>query len=237
MVLRDKSSHVEATILRQDIISILSESIRKPLTDVEPAWTKILSSAGTAMHPSVGQVLAEVHQHYMHLIGFVDSMLMVYGGFVPPPAVPREQVIITRHVGDCLQEVAEQAKQAQLMLDYKTVTGLPPINTDRDTLRRVIVEILIKMISITKAGGRVRVETTLKGNEVRIAVSSSGPALPQEEISDIFVGFVQGKHAEETYSSRLAMYLVRNNVERLGGRVWAESEEGRGTTVYFTMSA
>jgi signal transduction histidine kinase len=66
-----------------------------------------------------------------------------------------------------------------------------------------------------------------------VSIFSSGPALPATEIEDMFVGFIQGKHPEETYSSRLSLYLVRNNVERLGGRIWAESD--RGSYLYFTL--
>ena len=94
---------------------------------------------------------------------------------------------------------------------------------------------LEKMITITAPGGRVRVEAQSKGSELRIGVSSSGPSLPEEEIADVFSGFIQGKHSEDTYSSRLSMYLARNNVERVGGRAWAESGAGRGTIVYFSL--
>jgi signal transduction histidine kinase len=70
---------------------------------------------------------------------------------------------------------------------------------------------------------------------MRLSVTSSGPGLPEEEITDMFAGFIEGKHTENTYSQRLSMYLARNNVERLGGKIWAESEAGRGIGIYFTL--
>ncbi|HMP54408.1 MAG TPA: ATP-binding protein, partial [Candidatus Melainabacteria bacterium] len=121
--------------------------------------------------------------------------------------------------------------------DYKTVTGLPTVYGNKESVRSVLVEVLNRLISITAAGGRVRVESSIKSGEMRLCVTSSGPALPQEEITDMFAGFIEGKHSEDTYAQRLSLYLARNNVERMGGQIWAESESGRGTAIYFSMPA
>jgi signal transduction histidine kinase len=236
MVLRDKSLRSEIAQLRNEMVAMLRDSIRAPLISVESTWKTILDNAPQTMHPAVGQSLAQLHAHYQQLLGLVDSLLMMYSGVMPPPAIPKEQVVITRLVADCLEEVATRAREHQLTLDYKTVTGLPPVNVDKETVRRVTVQLLEYMITKTAPGGRVRVETLLKGTEMRMGVYSSGPALPQEEIEDMFVGFIQGRHKEDSYAGRLSMYLARNNIERLGGRIWAESQEGRGTAVFYTLS-
>ncbi len=235
MVLRDKSLRSEVSQLRTEIVAMLSDSIRAPLMNAQRAWKAVLSSAIRSIPSSTGQTLMALHSQYEQLLGLVDNLLMMYGGVVTPFTLPHEQALATRLVADCLEETAAPARQHQLTLDYKTVTGLPPIKADRETLKSVLIQLLEKMISITAPGGRVRVESTIKGQLMRIGVSSSGPALPQEEIEDMFVGFVEGKHKEDTYSLRLSMYLARNNVERLGGSIWAESESGRGTIIYLTL--
>ena len=236
MVLRDKSLRSENAHLRQEIINMLRENIRAPLSQAENGWKAILANPAGPVPASTGQALGDLHGQYEQLISLVDNLLMMYGGFVPPPAVqPKEQIIVARMVADCLQEVTPLARDRQLMLDYKTVTGLPAINGNKEAIVSVLLQILERMIEITSAGGRVRVESQARGQEIRIGVSSSGPALPELEIADMFVGYIEGKHTQETYGSRLAMYLARNNVERLGGKIWAESEAGRGTIVYFTL--
>ncbi len=237
MVLRDKSLRTENAQLRQEIVVMLQDAIRSKLAQAEARWVSILPSSSTTMHPSVGQALADLHGQYEQLLHIVDSYLMMYGGFIPPPVIPKEPIVITRLVADCLEEVTPLARERQLLLDYKTVTGLPSISGNRDAVRGILVQVLHHLIVVTAAGGRVRVESAIRGDEMRIAVSSSGPALPPVEIEDMFAGFVPGKHHEDTYSLRLSMYLARNNVERLGGKIWAESEAGRGTSIYFTLPA
>jgi signal transduction histidine kinase len=234
MVLRDKSLHSEAHRLRNEIVAMLQESIRGPLVVADQKWSSVLTTTskqfgGTALGPA----LIDLHSNYQALMAVIDSLLMMHTGIVPTQVVQREQVSVTRLIGDCLEQVAQQARAHQIMLDYKTVTGLPSTAIDKDILRDIVIQLLEKMISVTAPGGRVRVESTAKNNEIRLSIFSSGPALPAGEIEDMFAGFIQGKHTEDTYSSRLSLYLVRNNLERLGGKIWAESD--RGTYFYFTL--
>jgi PAS domain S-box-containing protein len=231
MVLRDKSLRSEIARVRNEIVAMLTDSIRAPLVHAEGDWSKVMS-AQDQMHPNLAQPLAELHEQYENLIAVIESLLMMYGSFVPPPAAPRESIIVNRLVADCLEEMAPYARDRQLALDYKSVTGLPNLNGNRETVYSIIVALLEKMVSITTPGGRVRVETSARAEEMRIGVLSSGPALPAQEIADMFAGFIEGKHDQAEYGTRLALYLVRNNVERMGGKIWAESD--RGTAIYFT---
>lgn len=235
MVLRDKSLHSEANRLRNEIIAMLQESIRAPLAMADQKWTPVLNTTSSQYSSTpLAPALLDLHANYQAVINVVDSLLMMHGGIMPPqPIQPKEQVSVTRLIGDCLEQVAQQARAHQIMLDYKTVTGLPSTALDKQILRDIIIQLLEKMISVTAPGGRVRVESSSKNNEIRLSIFSSGPALPQEEIEDMFAGFIQGKHPEDTYSSRLSLYLVRNNLERLGGKIWAESD--RGTYFYLTV--
>ncbi len=233
MVLRDKSLRSEISRVRNEIVAMLSDSIRAPLVGAEAEWKRLLSTAAQTLHPSVGQHLAELHKRYENLLAVIDSLLMMYGNFVPPPVAPREQIVVNRLVADCLEEVASLAKERQLSIDYKSVTGLPNLNGSREAVHGIIIQLLEKIISITAAGGRVRIETSAKGGEMRIGVLSSGPALAEQEMAHMFAGFIEGKHSQAEYSSRLSMYLARNNVERLGGKIWAESD--RGTAIYFSV--
>jgi signal transduction histidine kinase len=237
MVLRDKSLRSEIAQLRGEIVGMLSDSIRAPIVAAESRWASILRNAQDTMHPSVGQSLAELHTQYEHLLGIIDSLLMVYGGIMPTPVTTKESFAVSRLVADCLEEFAPLAREKQLHVDYKGVAGLPNISTNREAVKAVLHQLLEKMISLTENGGRVRVEVQMKNSELRMSVNSSGPPLPESEIVDMFVGFVPGKHSEDSYSSRLSMYLARNNVERLGGKVWAEAMANKGTVILFTVPA
>jgi signal transduction histidine kinase len=235
MVLRDKSLRSEISHLRTEIVAMLADSIRTPLIQAESGWQSVMSNT-QKLPPLVKEPLEALHEHYINLLGVTDSLLMIYSNFMPPmpQQPPRQEVVVNRLVADCLEEVAPLARDRQLGLDYKSVTGLPNLNVDKEILQGIVTQLLEKMIAITGPGGRVRVESVYKRQDMRIGVLSSGPALSESELSDMFVGFIEGKHDMDSYSTRLSMYLARNSVERLGGSIWAESD--RGTAIYFTVN-
>ena len=235
MVLRDKSLRSENAKLREEIISMLQDSIRGPIVEAESRWSSILSAANKSVHPQVLASLTELHELNQKLLGVVDSYLMMYGGFVPEPVIPKEPIVIPRLIAECLDIIDQFARQRQVHIERKTVMGLPTVYGNLESTRNVLIEVLNKAISITAAGGRVRVESSIKDQILKVTVTSSGPSLPQEEITEMFAGYIEGKHSQDTYAQRLSLYLARNNIERLGGQIWAESESGRGTAIYFTL--
>ncbi len=213
-------------------------------------------SAGTVA-PSGWQMLLDLHSRYQNLIRSVESLLAAHGQSVEQisSAAPEGQQLVeglgglfpagetakvesfpvSRLVGECLEEVANLARERQLLLDHKISTALPNLTGNRALIKSIVIPVVDKLISITTPGGKVRVESSLKGKEIQLSVSSSGPPLEEEEIVDMFAGFIPGKHNEDSYGSRLSLYLARNNAERIGAKIWAECEFG--TTVYITFPA
>jgi PAS domain S-box-containing protein len=233
MVLRNKSLKKELSRLKSEITEVLSDSVRSPIANAESRWQSILYDP--SIPPMVGQALAEVRAEYEKLLPAVDKLLTTYGSNSGVSAVMRETVSLSRIIADCLEQVSGLARERQLGLDYKGLAGLPSVFGKSDTITNSLTQFLEKMISVTGSGGRVRVESLIKGGEIRVSVLSSGPALSEADVADMFVGFIHDKHAEDTYSSRLSLYLARNNIERMGGKTWAETEAGRGTVIYFTL--
>lgn len=235
LVLRDKSAHNELLRMKAEVTDMLANVIRLPLTASEPKWNALLNDKLEGVPPSVIQLTVELHQTFKQLLGVVDSYLLMYGGTVPVEVIPREKIAITRLIGDCLEQTSREARTQQIMLDYKTITGLPPTAINKEMARDIIIKILDKLITITAAGGRIRAESTVKGKEIRLIFSSSGPALSQEEIAELFIGFIEGKHAADSYRTRLDLYLAKNNMERLGGRMWAEADPAKGTAIFLSL--
>jgi len=229
-----------------DIATISPQPDKVKLEELHEQLNRELNQELKPVELTFVQRLAGLHARYKNLISSVETLLSTHGrsiGQLMPltnesgsfTALDLESVLlgaepsietfpISRLVGECLRETMNLAQEKQLSLDHKTSTALPNITGNRALMKSILSPIIEKMISVTAPGGKVRVESVEKDKEIQVSVSSSGPALSEEEIVDMFSGFVSGKHDEDSYGSRLALYLARNNAERSGATVWAQSE-------------
>ncbi|HJQ51210.1 MAG TPA: ATP-binding protein, partial [Gaiellaceae bacterium] len=90
-------------------------------------------------------------------------------------------------------------------------------------------------VKFTPPDGRVDVSALLEDGRVEIAVADTGPGIPAEDLSAIFEEFEQTDEGRKAEGTGLGLPLSRKLVELHGGRLWAESEAGRGSTFHFTL--
>ena len=105
---------------------------------------------------------------------------------------------------------------------------------DGDRLRRVLSNIVHNAISFTPRGGSIRIAAVRHGMDVVVSVADFGVAIPPAELPTIFDRFRHG-YATPGAGLGLGLYIARWIVEAHGGRLWAHSEVGRGSTFSFTL--
>ncbi len=250
---------------RDQIVATVTQTVdRNVPEEIHEQLNRELNQELKPQELSFEQRLANLHSRYESLIKSVENMLATHGqaigqmipltsesgslaaldldSLLATTEPTKESFPVSRLVGECLKEAANLASEKQLMLDYKTSTALPGITGDRALMKSIIYPVVEKMILSTQSGGKVRVESSLKDNDIQLSIASSGPALSEEETADMFSGFDPERHNEDTYGSRLALYLSRNNAERIGAKIWAQSEtrveneqSTTGTTVYIAF--
>jgi signal transduction histidine kinase len=126
------------------------------------------------------------------------------------------------------------AIEKRLVMDNDIPASLPRVAADPELLSRVLENLLGNAVKFTPYGGCVTVSASaLPGEPVRVAVRDTGPGLQPEVKRNLFQKFVSGRHAER--GSGLGLAFCRLAIEAHGGRIWADSEPGQGTTVHFTL--
>ena len=114
---------------------------------------------------------------------------------------------------------------------------LPDAMLDRQLLRQVIVNLISNAIKYTPPGGRIDIRIDHDRDGLRWSIRDSGIGIPKAAQGRLFEKFYRADNAltVDTEGTGLGLYLVRLIVERFGGTIGCESEEGRGTLFHFTL--
>ena len=109
---------------------------------------------------------------------------------------------------------------------------LPDVTSDPQLLRQVLMNLLSNAIKYTPPGGEICIRMGQDGRSLRWSIRDSGIGIPKASAARLFEKFYRADnvHTVDTEGTGLGLYLVRLIVERFGGTVTCDSEEGRGTT-------
>jgi signal transduction histidine kinase len=193
----------------------------------------------------VGQELAEEQQEFLTVIRqssefmlkLVDDLLdisNIEAGRLSLDLQPADlAALVERSVA--LNNVLSAKKS--VIISFESAGDLPKVVLDAAKFEQVLNNLLSNAVKFSPPGAHVRVRLARRGDEVVLSVADQGPGIPAAELDRLFKPFVRGK-ARGTAgekSTGLGLTIARRVVEGHGGRIWAESEEGRGSTFYVAL--
>jgi signal transduction histidine kinase len=116
-------------------------------------------------------------------------------------------------------------------------TNLPgrlPVQVDRDRIFQVLLNLFSNAIRITPRGGRISVTAARQDRHVQFAVQDTGRGIAKADIDRLFNPYCQLGRADRR-GLGLGLFISKSIIQAHGGRIWAESSPGRGTTFFFTV--
>ncbi len=153
---------------------------------------------------------------------------------------------VIKKPADLEQLLSATLDDHQLLAQGKNITfrkrftgATPAVEADIDRLDQVLSNLLSNALKFTPAGGEIELGAALAGNEARVWIKDTGAGIAAEEIGQLFEKYKQstsGKSSAEP-GTGLGLLICKMIVEAHGGRIWVESQEGKGTTFTFTLPA
>jgi signal transduction histidine kinase len=141
-------------------------------------------------------------------------------------------------LGESLLEYSLEAEKRKILLKSDVERNLPLLMLDRQRIDRVLSNLVSNAFKYTEAGGEIQVGARMhRGSDVVVWVKDSGAGIPREEIDSIFELYVQAQSGQEQYrgGTGLGLTICKRLVEAHGGKIWVESDVGKGTTFYFSL--
>ncbi|MBI3760428.1 MAG: hypothetical protein HY260_01010 [Chloroflexi bacterium] len=240
--LRDKNEALAAanTELQQldrmksEFVSLVSHELRAPLTNMRGAL-ELMEDGEAALSPNCLRILGIVNEQASRLARMVDEVLNVSRIEAGGLALAREAVDVVWVADQVVDEFA--ARNARRKFRRPRGSLQPRLWADPDRLHEVIANLVDNAVKYSPDEGEVMLEVEARDGEGWVSVSDSGPGIPFDQRSRLFEKFhrLDSGDAKETYGYGLGLYLSRRLVEAMGGRIWVESEPGRGTTFRFAL--
>ncbi len=226
----------QATQIRDEVLAVVSHDLRNPLHTISLSaglLAEILPSDGeqarTARHQI--EIIQRSTERANHLIRDLLDVATMQTSGIPLQRAATASLPLLREVVDLHRPLANEAA---IELELAAPEALPPIYADHDRILQVFGNLIGNAIKFTRSGGHVTVHAALADDMIRFAVTDTGPGIPEEDFPHLFDPFWQAiKGAKGGVG--LGLPIARGIVEAHAGKIWVESEVGRGTTIFFTI--
>ena len=236
---QDVSERRRLERMKDEFISTVSHELRTPLTSLR-ASLGLISSGSLDKRPEKQKQMLEV------AIGNCDRLVRLVNDILDFDRVERGTLPMHREVlaiGDILRRAADvehdAAVKAQITFRFETPAGLL-VNVDQNRMLQVLSELVSNAIKFSPPQTIIKLAAQpIAHDEVCVSVADKGRGVPQEKLDMIFERFQQGDASDSRAlgGTGLGLAICKKVVEQLGGRIWAESEPGKGSRFLFTVPA
>ena len=223
--------------MKDDFLSTVTHELRTPLTSIR-SFSEIL-------HDSPDLDLAE-RQHFLNIIireserltRLINQVLDLTKIETGRMKWQITQVDLREVISQSVTSLRGLFEERDIQIDLRLPKDMPPIRADRDQLIQLVINLLSNAQKFSPAGtGRVAVDLKAENGVAVVSVADNGPGIPGGEQEKIFEKFhqVRAGRTGNPMGSGLGLAICRGIVEHLGGRIWCESELGRGAKFFFTL--
>ncbi len=217
---------------KSEFLSSMSHELRTPLNGVL-GYTQLLRrdpSLGPVQQRNL-QAIERCGQHLLQLINDVLDLSKIEAGRMDVDLAPAD---LGRLVHDVEDIVGPRARSRGLALRVDMKSGVPRgLETDATKLRQVLLNLAGNAVKFTDQGS-ITIACKVEGNELEFSVRDTGIGIPRDRWARLFEPFTQEEAGKAAGGTGLGLSISRRLVELLGGRIWIESEPGKGTAFLFT---
>ncbi len=234
LVVQDLTRVRKLETVRRDFISNVSHELRTPLASLK-ALTETLQNGAIADPEAGPRFLSRITTEVDALTQMAQELLdlsRIESGQVELNLGPLSPKNLLLSAADRMKL---QVERAGLKLSVQCDDGLHNVRADKARLEQVLVNMIHNAVKFTKPGGEIVLEAESVSGAARFAVRDSGVGIPSESLTRIFERFYRVDRSRTGSGTGLGLSISKHIVEAHNGKIWAESEEGRGSTFYFTI--
>lgn len=238
-VARDITKEKEVDKVKTEFVSLASHQLRTPLTAIVWNLEMLMGSGSENLTAEQQSKLQTIYHCTKHLTELVNDLLNVSRLETGKLKITAELLSFEKFVESVIAEIDTMTENKKCEIIFsKPETEMEKLLIDKELMREVIVNLISNAIKYSnKTTCQIKLKLEKINDEVEFSVRDNGIGIPKEEQSKIFERFFRAENAIKVHGvgSGLGLYLVKMIVEKSGGKIWFESEIGKGTIFYVRM--
>ena len=231
---RDVSSERVVEQMKSDFVSAVSHELRTPLTSIYGFAETLQRSDVDFTDVERESFLRHIAAESERLIRIVDDLLSV----ARLEAGTLDVALEPTDLGDALREAvaaAQGREEGRHRFSVRIEPSELAVRADREKLGLVLANLLDNAVRYSPEGGTITVSARGRSQAAEVTVADEGIGISEPDQQRVFAKFFRSERAPAGLGTGLGLFLVRGLVTAMGGRIWLESEEGRGSRFTFEL--
>ena len=227
-----------ANRLKSEFLASMSHELRTPLNAIIGFSDLLAEQIAGALSSKQQRFVNHIQQGARHLLALINDILDLSKVEAGRLELSRENVPVAMVLADVLTSI-RPAAAAKSIAVHSSIGPDVTVFADRIRFKQILFNLLSNAVKFTPEGGKIWVEATERRGRLTVSVSDTGLGIPIEEQEAIFDAFHQAGATTKGIKegTGLGLAITRRLVEEHGGRIWVESEPGKGARLSFTIPA
>ncbi len=237
VVLRDITREAELDRMKDEFVSTVSHELRTPMTSIK-GYTDLLASG------KIGD-LSEMQQKFINIIksnadrlsALVNDILDVSRIDTGRVRLMPEFFDISTVINEVITSLDRQIVDKKLTVRQDLPSSLPPVFADANRVTQILVNLVGNAVKYTRQNDSIFISATVDGDYVQISVRDTGLGISEEDTRQVFNRFFRAERDASSLvdGTGLGLSIAKMFTELMGGKIWVESELGKGSTFSFTL--
>jgi len=220
--------------MKSELISNISHELRSPLHSTQ-GFTKLMLQKKVPDPETQEEFLTIIDEQIERLGNLIDDLLDMSRFEAGRFSIQKRRTSVRDVIHDAVGSFDCLAKESSLTINEDIPASLPEVEADEERLKQVLSNLLSNAIKFRQDSSPIMVKVENRGSELLVQVIDHGIGIPAEAMSHLFEKFYRAKDTMARGGTGLGLYISKQLIEAHGGRIWAESKPGKGSTFYFTI--
>lgn len=237
IIVRSFERTAEASKMKSDFISIVSHQLRSPLTNIKWIMDFLTSAEAEASPKKRKEYFGHMDENVARMVELVDELMFVSKIEQGTFPIRKKKSSIVDLIKEIVRRSAASAEAGNIEVSVSIEENIPEFEFDPVLIKFVLENLFDNSIRYTQPGGKVKIRMENRDCQIYFQISDTGVGIPKNEQRFIFQKFFRADNPlkEKTKGSGLGLFITKSIVEKSGGKIWFNSEEGKGTTFFLVL--